>query len=76
MKNKVYAKTIKLDWVPEGMYIIYSTGEVYVKDTNRLVSTSINGNGYLYISLRSTLNDSNHPYKSISLHRLSTYSYE
>lgn len=70
MKNKVYAKTIKLDWVPEGMYIIYSNGEVYVKDTNRLVSTSINGNGYLYISLRSTLNNSNHPYKSISVHRL------
>lgn len=64
-----YAKIINLDWVEDDMYYIYPNGNVYTVNENRLITTSINGNGYSYISLKT--NDTiNCSYKSISVHRL------
>lgn len=67
--EKVISKRIMLDWIPEDMYEIYSTGEVVELEHDRIISTSINGNGYSYISLRD-ISESKRSYRSVSVHRL------
>ena len=64
--ERIISKPISLYWVAENMYEIYSTGEVVDINTGRFIPTSINGNGYTYISLKTTTIG----YKSISMHRL------
>lgn len=68
MKRKE-AKIINVSWVRKNTYIIYPNGDIYRIADNRKVKSSINGNGYKYVSLLTNKKKTNE-YKSISLHRL------
>ena len=50
MKRKE-AKIINVSWVRKNTYIIYPNGDIYRISDNRKVKSSINGNGYKYVSL-------------------------